>query len=134
MNRAITISTTGEKALVEFTEETSYDTIRNAVGGYIECICLPSSKGIEMWVNEEGKLLNLDQNPTGTALWNDNYDALDVTVGNIIITGGTDDEGETLGLTDEQITFVMGYDKSVVIENLDLSAFTGFTVVSLPNN
>jgi len=127
--KAVIITTEGTKTVVDFDNETCYGMLKDAVGGYIECVRLRKS-GFEMWVNEEGKLQALPQNPTGTALWVDNYGETDVTVGNIVITGGTDDEGETLGLTDEQLEFVLNYDKSVIIEDLDLDAYTGFRVIS----
>lgn len=128
MKKAVIINTDGVKELVEFDNDTSYKTISTAVGGLIECINLPRSHAIEMWVNEEGKLNGLEQNPIATALWIDNYGETDVTVGNVIITGGTDGAGYTLGLNDDQLAFVMGYDKSHRIENLNIDDYTGFTL------
>jgi len=39
-------------------------------------------------------------------LWNKYYKNTDTIVGNIIITGGADEEGETTDTTEEQIKFV----------------------------
>jgi len=126
--KALKVSTSGVREVVDFTTETSYQTIRDAVGGYIECVYLPSLN-VEMWVNEEGKLVDAPiQNPMGTALWTDNYGETDVTVGDIIFTGGTDSEGNTLGLSDEQLNALLGYDKTITIEDLDISDYIGFTI------
>ena len=61
-----------------------------------------------MWIDDNGKLINDPQiNAFGSALWVDSYDLTDIIVGDIIITGGVDDEGKTLGLTDEQVVSVL---------------------------
>ena len=82
-----------------------------------------------MWVNEEGKLSDDPiQNPTGTALWVDNYGETDVIIGNIIFTGGTDANGHTLGLSDEQLNSLLNYTKTAIVENLEIEDFTSFSV------
>lgn len=129
--KAVIITTDGEKSVVEFTNETSYATLKGAVDGYIEVVHLPNIKA-DMWVNEEGKLLALPQNPTGTALWVDNYGPSDYTAGNIIITGLVDNEGETLGLSDEQVEYFLNYTKQVVVPEEDRSIYEGWTVSFLP--
>jgi Domain of unknown function (DUF3846) len=114
MKKAVIVKTTGEKSVVEFNNETSYSVLSGAVGGYIQPVWLPSRK-VEMWVHEEGKLIGLEQNPYGTALWVEAYGLTDVVVGDIILTGGTDHNGYTLGLKQAQVD--------------DLLAYEGFTVV-----
>jgi Domain of unknown function (DUF3846) len=130
--KAVIITTEGEKSVVEFDNDSCYEMLKNAVGGLIECVPLRAS-GFEMWVNEEGKLMNLPQNGVGTALWNDNYGPSDVTVGNIVLTGGTDSKGNTLGLTDEQLEFVLNYDKSIVIQDLNIEDYISFEIHSGPD-
>lgn len=103
MARAITLSTSGEVSVKEFEVGNSYDTISAGVGGWIECVHLPSLGGMDMWVNEEGKLNGLPRNLLATAIWTIEYGVTDVIVGNVVFTGGVDDEGETLGLSDEQL-------------------------------
>jgi hypothetical protein len=66
-----------------------------------------------MWVNEEGKYSGLTQNPIATALWADMYGNTDLIMGNVIITAD-DGEGETVGLSDEQVKFFMNYDKHLI--------------------
>lgn len=82
-----------------------YDTINESVEGWIEHVGLDDDKS--MWVNEEGKVDNLPYNPLATLLWEQNYGYTDVIVGPALITGGTDEEGETLGLTDVEVSEVL---------------------------
>ena len=78
-----------------------------------------------MWLNENGKAIGLDQNPTATALWVDMYDLTDVIMGDVIITGGADEDGYTLGLTDEQVEFFMAYERQ--IWNTNAPGFVSFS-------
>ena len=100
--RAIIATTDGKLEVKSFEPGESYGMIKEAVDGYFDCIRIPSI-GVDMWVNDEGKILELDPNPFGTALWVHEYGMTDIVMGNIIITGGADEEGETLGLTQDQI-------------------------------
>ena len=102
MSKAFFVSANGVSEVREFTRETEYDVIRTAVGGLIEAVSL-RDYGLTLWVNESGKLNDLEFNLFGTALWASNYGLTDVIVGDILITGGTDDEGYSLGLTDEEL-------------------------------
>jgi len=92
--------------VVEFDEDKSYETLSKAVGGLIECVNIPSL-GVDMWINEEGKVNGLDLNGFGCALWVSEYGYTDIIVGDVIITGGVDEEGRTLGLTDRQVEKVL---------------------------
>lgn len=116
--KAVKVSTEGVMEVVEFDNSTCYSMLKDSVDGWVEWIPLPAT-GVEMWVNEEGKLSNLNQNPYGTALWADSYGPTDVTVGDIVITGGTDDEGNTLGLSDEKIEYLLAYEKRITIPGLN---------------
>jgi hypothetical protein len=104
--KALVIKTTGEREVREFSNETSYTVLSGAVGGLIECVNLPALD-VEMWVNEEGKLTGLDFNPYGTALWAICYGETDIIVGDIVLTGGTDEEGYTLGLPEHALEFFL---------------------------
>ena len=112
--KAIVIYTDGSKDVAEFEKGDSYNLLSSTVGGLIQCVSLDDKEGKpDMWLNEEGKLIGLDQNPTATALWVDMYGTTDVIMGNVIITGGCDEEGETIGLTDEQLAFFLAYDSAI---------------------
>lgn len=95
------INTDGTGGVVDFERGGSYEVLSGAVGGYIECVSVKDD--LDMWVNEEGKLIGLPLNPIGTRVWREVYGPTDVIAGDIIFTGGVDDEGETLGLSDIHI-------------------------------
>jgi hypothetical protein len=88
----------------EIVTDDSYKMLSDAVGGYIEALTLGVVEGerrVTVWLNEEGKLNNL---PPNFALV-EGENIYDIVMGDIIITS-TDDEGETVGLTDKEIEFV----------------------------
>jgi hypothetical protein len=63
------------------------------------------SEELTLWLNEEGKIRGLPHNFFGQFLW-DNFLPVyqeDFIVGDIVITGGQDEEGNTLGLTEQQL-------------------------------
>jgi hypothetical protein len=113
MEKAVIIKTDGTKEVVEFEIGKSYDLLSKSVEGWIECVSLVS-RNADMWVNEEGKLNGLPENHQATALWVEEFGMTDIIVGNIIITGGADNEGETLGLSDEQVSEFMKYNRRVL--------------------
>ena len=101
--KALILKTNNTVEVEQDTEEfVSYATLSRAVGGMIEAVTLPN--GLTLWVNEEGKMDGLPVNEYATNLMTREFGATyDIIVGNAIVTGGADDEGETLGLTDEQV-------------------------------
>ncbi len=100
--KAVVLTTDNTVEVEQDTNEfVSYATLSRAVGGLIEAVSLPN--GLTLWVNEEGKNDGLAPNVLATRLFISAFGAVDVIVGNAIITGGADDEGETLGLTDAQV-------------------------------
>lgn len=110
--KGVIIRVDGTRETVDFTESTSYQTLRDAVGGLIQCVNL-RSKHVDMWLHEEGKLIGLPQNPYATALWVEDYDYTDVMVGDVILTGGAGPGGETVGLSDGQVELFMNYDRTI---------------------
>ena len=95
--------------------ENTYEDIRSYVGGYIEAIRIRDD--IVMWINEEGKILKL---PINFAL---GYKGkiYDFICGNAIFTG-VDETGETIGLTQEMVEFILHSfkiteDERLVLEN-----------------
>jgi hypothetical protein len=67
------------------------------VGGYIEVVLYDNELNILLVCNEEGKFIGLEPNI---------YYYEDVVVGNIIFVS-SNDEGDFVGLDDEQIEYVM---------------------------
>ena len=112
MSNAIIIRADGTK---EMTDNYALADLQKAVGGLIECVSLTKKENMDMWVNEEGKLLGLPQNPIATSLYVDEHGTRDVMVGDVIVTGGSDDEGETLPLTQTQIDLIMNYNGRIFL-------------------
>lgn len=100
--KALIVRTDLTHEVVEFEVGNSYNLIREAVGGWIECAHI-APYGVDVWLHEEGKLIGLPHNLVGTRLWEAAYGRTDAIVGDIVVTGGADEDGETLGLTDEQL-------------------------------
>ncbi len=109
--KAVIISTEGQKSVVEFEFRKSYQLLSDAVGGMIECVGL---KDADLWCNENGIAEGLDLNMIASAIYSEAFNASNPILGNVIITGSVDAEGETLGLTDEQVAYWLGYDKKVI--------------------
>jgi len=80
------------------------EVFQRLVGGYIEAVSLPEY-GVTMWVNEDGIAKGLPPNRLGSFLYCTKFDGALATLttgsldgflilGDIFITGKTDDEGE----------------------------------------
>ena len=109
--KAVIISTEGHKSVVEFEFGKSYQILSDAVGGMIECVGL---KDADLWCNENGIAEGLELNMIASAIYSDAFNASNPILGNVIITGSVDAEGETLGLTDEQVAYWLEYNKKVI--------------------
>jgi hypothetical protein len=98
---AITLTAEGNKAEeINLNEgDSQLELLQKAVGGLIEAVDLGDN--LTMWVNEEGKMYGLPINPMATMLWEKHFGFTDIIVGDVIFTGGTGSEGETLGLNAE---------------------------------
>ena len=81
--------------------EGSLKVLQDAVDGWVQVVDLAPK--LSIWVNEEGKMNGLPYNGIATAIYQDRFGAVDIIVGNAVLTGGTDHTGETIGLTDEQV-------------------------------
>jgi hypothetical protein len=104
--KVILIPVKGAPEVVELTQEfVDYDTISNGVEGWIESVSLEDN--LNLWVNEEGKVNSLPYNNLATVLWEAYYGFTDVIMGPAVVTGGADEEGETLGLDDAQVEQLM---------------------------
>lgn len=110
MKLAIQIKTTGEVVDLDLSDD-SLQTLQTAVGGWVQAIDLDES--LTMWLNEESKLIGLPHNPYAQFAWDKSFGAqTDYIMGDTVFTGGTDDEGETLGLdqdTADQIRMMAQY-------------------------
>lgn len=100
MKKAFVVEPDGTRYVQEF-QGNELAILQSVVDGLIEPIDLADK--LTMWVNEEGKLVGKTPNPFATSAWFRKYDATDIVVGTVAFTGGTDAEGATLGLTDENL-------------------------------
>ena len=102
---ALTLTTSDTSEIKLFEIGNSYDMIKDAVHGWIECVRL--NKGIDMWLNEEGKMLESCQyNPTATAIFWTTYGFMSDQIFGDVIFASSSDEGETIGLNLEQIEYL----------------------------
>ena len=107
MQKGLLISVDGLIEWKEIEIGNSYELLRNAVGGWIECANVEHN--IDIWLNEEGKLIGLEPNRLATALFWDKWGiGTDIIVGNVFLATN-DEEGETIGLTKEQIDYIQEF-------------------------
>lgn len=111
--RVIIIEAENRKFKIVNNFEHSLDNLQAVVGGYIEAVRVDDS--ITIWVNEEGKLQGLAPN---FMLLDSSNRAYDLIAGNVIITG-TDEEGNSVSLTDSEIEIV----KSKFLDKITFKMF-----------
>lgn len=97
---AAKLSVHGAVEVIPFIDD-QLKTLQDAVGGYIEAITL--SDDLVMWVNEDGKMNRLPFNQAATSLFMKYRGGADFIVGNVVLTGGADADGNTLGINEAQI-------------------------------
>lgn len=102
MLQIITITSEGLFAVDRI--DGSLVSMQALVGGWVEAVDFEVG-GVQatLWLNEEGKLEGLPVNAFATALVAHRIMPGDRIVGNVFISGGVDDEGESLGLTNAQV-------------------------------
>ena len=105
MTKGLLIKTDGTTQEVEFPREGGLDEMQGFVGGLIEFVALP--KG-DLIINEEGKLIGLEQNPRATGLAQGSIMPGDFIAGDAILVGPADDEGYTTDVTQEQLDELAG--------------------------
>ena len=102
LNKAMVYGVDGALKVVSWTDD-SYKFLKNSVGGYVERVPLRDFEdvGIDVWCNEEGKLVGLKPSIALT------YDGkiYDCLVGDVVFTRYTED-GDTISLTDDDIKFI----------------------------
>lgn len=101
MKKAVIIRTDGTTETIDLSTD-ELAQLQGAVGGWVEAIDLNDS--LTMWVNEEGKLTGLPHNPGAQRYWDSAFGpGTDFIVGNAVLTGGIDGEGDTIGLDDATV-------------------------------
>jgi hypothetical protein len=98
---ALVLTTRGEVSTIDISTD-SLSKLQGAVDGLIQPVDLDDK--VTMWVNEEGLLRNdLDVNPLATALFIQIIEAQTPIIGDVVFTGGPDEEGNTLGLDEDYL-------------------------------
>jgi hypothetical protein len=93
----------------EMLDEITLEYLQTSVKGWVQAVDLSGAyEGITMWVNEEGKFDDsLSLNTGATFLWSQSFGyGTDFIVGNAVFTGGADENGDTLGLSADQASFI----------------------------
>lgn len=98
----ILVKNVGEK-LEERTIDGELNTMQKIVGGILDVVGLP--EGIDMWVDDEGLLKGSKVNLILIDSVSNN--PLQYIVGNVFFAS-SDDEDETIGLSDEQVKWLKG--------------------------
>jgi hypothetical protein len=98
MKTAIKLTTEGNASIIDLSADSNeLLTLQMAVGGLIEAKTLEG--GYTLIMNEEGKLNQLAINHRATEIWLANFPNFpDVIVGDVVIAGSYDEDGEQLGL------------------------------------
>ena len=108
--KVLVITTKGEYEEREIKDK--LETLQEIVGGLIQYVDI-SQDGLQMIVNEEGKILDLEYNLGATLLYNTTHLYNDMILGNAIIVN-TNDEGENKSITKEDIDTV----KELIVREL----------------
>lgn len=107
--KAIVVTPEGSVEEIDFSED-SLTVLQTAVGGWVQAVEMFPT--LTLWVNEEGKLNNLPYNIYASKMWEQRFGVgTDIIVGNAVFTGGGDEEGDTLGLSDEQVELLKRFVK-----------------------
>ena len=94
---ALVIEPGGEVYDVKISDWTDYKAL---VGGFFECPPMDTNQ-LSVFCNEEAKIIGLEPNPLGTAVWHAFFDTTDMIHGTVVVTGGVDEAGETQTLAKE---------------------------------
>lgn len=118
--RVATLAPDSTELVINENFEEGLENLQAAVGGLIEAINVRGwrdGRCITIWVNEEGKLKSLP--PNFAIIRKDDDELLDIVMGDIIITSA-DEEGNTVGLTDEELQVLKVYfnfNEGIMINN-----------------
>jgi hypothetical protein len=92
--------------VIEFTDDTAYQVIRDSVGGWIDH-CKVKDYGIDIWVNDTGLIDGLELNYWATAIASENFGQFYPLAGDVFITGLPDHEGYSQGIDSEALPLII---------------------------
>lgn len=99
--KALVVKTDDTREVVEIIDGTLLHFAQGIVGGLVDVVNVRSDLlgDLTIWVNDEGLLLEMEQNRFASALTAEGEYA-QVIVGDVVVTGGVDEEGNTLPISD----------------------------------
>lgn len=95
----IHLPASGTPTVLNCEPQDAYRTIRDGVGGLLEAVGLED--GHTLYLDEEGKLIGLPVNETATRLTRGVLSMWDIVVGDCVIAGPPDDDGEETSVSSE---------------------------------
>lgn len=105
--KALLVKTDGTYEVID--KEWSYDQINKAVGGLIEPVYFPNFNA-EAYINEEGKILELEENCLATNVWYNSGARIllgDYLAGDALFFGPVDEEGNNTEVTPELVSEII---------------------------
>lgn len=105
--QALKITTTGDITTINISEDNVLKDLYREIGcSMVEVVGI--SEGVDLWCDEEGRLVNKDVNLPATTIAVQKLDEsgrglLGPIVGDVIIMGINEETGESIGLTDHQV-------------------------------
>ncbi len=96
---------------IEVRDIDGLDGMQALVGGYIECVSI--REDLELYCNEDGWAMGLELNRRATNWMNVTQEGTYFLKGDVFFTGGVDDEGESLPISDLNTYLVEGEIKSL---------------------
>lgn len=104
----LSIPPSGQAQVIEVPGETiQLEPLQQGVGGYVQALGL--ARDLIAWLNEDGVSLGLPINIPASALVYNLTGQAHRLHGTVLLTGGADSEGETLGLSPEQVAQFGGW-------------------------
>jgi hypothetical protein len=98
--RAVTIDVEGNAEAVQWDTTTGTLThLQRAVDGLVDLVALHEK--VTMWVNDEGNVKGMPMNIVATSIARGFGFTHQAYFGPVVFTGGGDEEGETLGLSEQ---------------------------------
>ena len=102
----ITITSDGIWAEQELPESDQLlDFLQGCVGGWVEAHDIAHIGGVTIWMNEEGAIHGLPENPIASSIWTQEH-GFGRILGDIVLTGSADEQGDTTGLNPQQLTTI----------------------------
>lgn len=101
MTTGVLLGTNGEARAIELgtTDQEHLETMKGIVGGYVECVTLPTLPVVTLWCNEDGHRLQLPANQLAAGL-------VHGVLGNVVLAGGATDDGTLMSIPQEWLNIL----------------------------